>query len=367
MFLSVRHYTHRMQSPHADCGTPADERLRQLQDWLRGPLALAGARCAPASADASFRRYFRVWHGEQTFIAMDAPPALEDVRPFLQVAALLAATGINVPQVVAEHPAAGFLLLGDLGSTQYQTVLATADLATRDQLYADAAQTLLQLQVRGATAAEQLPAYSVALLARELELFPEWFLERHLQLSLSAAERDGLERAFAQLITAALEQPQVLVHRDYHSRNLMVCTPGYPGVLDFQDAVRGPVTYDLASLYKDCYLRWPREQVLAWVESYRVAALAAGLLPAAEDAAAFRRHFDLMGAQRHLKVLGIFARLWWRDGKPGYLHDLPRVLDYVLEVLPWYPELQPVQTLLADRVVPAFAAAQARALGAVSA
>ena len=187
------------------------------------------------------------------------------------------------------------------------------------------------------------------------------------QLSLSAAERDGLERAFAQLITAALEQPQVLVHRDYHSRNLMVCTPGYPGVLDFQDAVRGPVTYDLASLYKDCYLRWPREQVLAWVESYRVAALAAGLLPAAEDAAAFRRHFDLMGAQRHLKVLGIFARLWWRDGKPGYLHDLPRVLDYVLEVLPWYPELQPLQTLLADRVVPAFAAAQARALGAVSA
>jgi len=212
-----------------------------------------------------------------------------------------------------------------------------------------------------------LPAYSLALLDREMQLLPEWFLERHLHLALTADERHQLELAFANLAVAALAQTQVLVHRDYHSRNLMVCAPGNPGILDFQDAVRGAITYDLVSLYKDCYLRWPRARVLAWVEDYRRAAIDAALLPASVDEMAFRRDFDLMGVQRHLKVLGIFARLWWRDGKSGYLHDLPRVLDYVLEVLPDYPQLAPLHKLFHERVVPAFAGAQTRAFEAARA
>jgi aminoglycoside/choline kinase family phosphotransferase len=226
---------------------------------------------------------------------------------------------------------------------------------------------LLQLQGRGQEASLRVPAYSLAALDREMQLFPEWFLERHLHLALTAVERDALELVFARLATAALEQTQVFVHRDYHSRNLMVCEPGNPGILDFQDAVRGAITYDLVSLYKDCYLRWPREQVVTWVEFYRAAAIDALVLPATVDSATFLRHFDLMGVQRHLKVLGIFARLWWRDGKSTYLHDLHRVLDYVLEVLPRYPELQPLQPLFVERVLPAFESAQARALAAARA
>lgn len=359
-----------MPSPDVPATTvslPPDERLQRLQAWLTETLGLDGATCEPASADASFRRYFRVRHEGRTSIAMDAPPAREDTRPFVRIAGMMAATGVNVPRVLAEQPEEGFLLLSDLGTTQYQQVLEQADESTRDALYRDAAASLLQLQARGAEAAMRLPAYSLAQLDRELQLLPEWFLERHLHLVLGADERNQLELAFARLAAAALAQTQVLVHRDYHSRNLMVGEPGHPGILDFQDAVRGAITYDLVSLYKDCYLRWPRPQVLAWVEAYRQAAIDAGILPASVGAAAFVRDFDLMGVQRHLKVLGIFARLWWRDGKSGYLHDLPRVLDYVLEVLPLYPELAPLGVLFNARVVPAFAAAQARALQAAAA
>jgi N-acetylmuramate 1-kinase len=350
-----------MTAPDRTSAAPPDERLALLTRWVHGPLGLAGATLAPASADASFRRYFRVTTPARTYIAMDAPPDREDVGPFLKVAGLMATTGINVPAVVAEDRGAGFLLLGDLGATQYQGALESADAAARAALYGDAAAALLQLQSRGQAAAAELPPYGLALLDREMQLFPDWFLGRHLGQAIDAATRDALELTFARLAAAALEQPQVFVHRDYHSRNLMVCEPGRPGILDFQDAVRGAVTYDLVSLYKDCYLRWPREDVLAWVEAYRVAAVQARVIPRDLDAAAFLRHFDLMGAQRHLKVLGIFARLWWRDGKPSYLHDLPRVLDYVLEVLPLYPELAPLRPLFADHVVPAFAAAQERA------
>jgi len=366
-FLTIRHYNHRMLPPDAVSPPAADERLARLRHWLESTLGMARAECAPASADASFRRYFRVWHGGHTYVAMDAPPAREDTRPFVKVAALMAATGVNVPQIIAEHPEDGFLLLSDLGTTQYQQVLTGADERTRDRLYRDAAVALLQLQCRGQEASLRVPAYSLTTLDREMQLFPEWFLERHLHLALTAVERDALELVFARLATAALEQTQVFVHRDYHSRNLMVCEPGNPGILDFQDAVRGAITYDLVSLYKDCYLRWPREQVVTWVEFYRAAAIDALVLPATVDSATFLRHFDLMGVQRHLKVLGIFARLWWRDGKPTYLHDLHRVLDYVLEVLPRYPELQPLQPLFVERVLPAFESAQARALVAARA
>lgn len=356
-----------MPTPDAVSPVLPDERLQCLLAWLHGTVGLAGARCEPASADASFRRYFRVHHEGATTIAMDAPPGREDTRPFVRIARLLRETGVNVPHILAEEPEQGFLLLSDLGNTQYQPVLAAADEATREKLYGDAAAALLRMQAGGQRAALGLPVYSLALLDREMQLLPEWFLERHLHLALSTDERHALESVFARLAVAALSQVQVLVHRDYHSRNLMVCTAGNPGILDFQDAVRGPITYDLVSLYKDCYLRWPRPRVLAWVESYRREAVEAGLLSPAVDAATFVRDFDLMGVQRHLKVLGIFARLWWRDGKSGYLHDLPRVLDYVLEVLPLYPELAPLEALFHARVVPAFAGGQTRALAAARA
>ncbi|MEY4376206.1 MAG: hypothetical protein RJB26_756, partial [Pseudomonadota bacterium] len=262
-----------MLPPDAVSPPAADERLVRLRQWLESSLGMSGAECAPASADASFRRYFRVWHGGHTYVAMDAPPAREDTRPFVKVAGLMAATGVNVPRIIAEQPEEGFLLLSDLGTTQYQQVLTGADERTRDRLYRDAAVALLQLQGRGHDAALRVPAYTLAELGRELQLFPEWFLERHLHLALTANERHALELVFARLAMAALEQTQVLVHRDYHSRNLMVCEPGNPGILDFQDAVRGAITYDLVSLYKDCYLRWPREQVVTWVEFYRAAAV----------------------------------------------------------------------------------------------
>jgi aminoglycoside/choline kinase family phosphotransferase len=335
-----------------------DPRLARLEHWVRHGLGMAAARVAPASADASFRRYFRVAHAGRTYVAMDAPPDKEDLGPFVAVAEALARVGVNVPRILESDREQGFLLLADLGSRHYLSALNEG--ADPDPLYADAARALLAIQSRGGEAAAKLAPYGVAMLDREVQLFPEWFLGRHLGVEVGAAERDLIERSSARLAVAALEQPQVFVHRDYHSRNLMVCADANPGILDFQDAVRGAITYDLVSLYKDCYIVWPRERVLAWVRAYRRSAIAAGI--ALPDDAEFVRWFDLMGVQRHLKVLGIFARLWYRDGKSGYLRDLPTVLAYVVDAARAYAELAELARFVDEVVLPRFDAAQARAL-----
>ncbi len=333
-----------------------DTRKAELERWLAAALGQSPSRIAPASADASFRRYFRVWHEGQTWIAMDAPPGKEDLRPYLQVAQILAATGVNVPQVIASDLERGFLLLTDLGNRQYLDALRAGEDA--DLLYRDALDALLRLQAGAGDATSALPAYDALRLRQEIQLFPDWFLGRHLGITPDAAESAVLEEQFSLLVRSALGQPRVLVHRDYHSRNLMVCEDN-PGILDFQDAVVGPVSYDLVSLLKDCYIAWPRERVLGWLRQYREGATRAGLrFPG--DELDFLRAFDLMGLQRHLKVLGIFARLWYRDGKRAYLADLPLVLDYALEVTAAEPGLASLDRLLRERVVPAFAAAQAR-------
>lgn len=340
-----------------DLNISTDVRKAALETWLAGLLAGPPARIAPASADASFRRYFRVWHDGRTYIAMDAPPGREDLGPFIQVAEILAGASVNVPRVLERDADRGFLLLTDLGSRAYLDALREGE--DPDRLYGDAIAALVRIQSQAPAGAQRLPAYDAGRLQQEMALFPEWFLSRHLGLRLSAGELGVIERAVARLTEAALAQPQVLVHRDYHSRNLMVCDEN-PGILDFQDAVRGPTAYDLVSLLKDCYISWPRERVLEWLDVYRAAAAGAGL-HFGSHRAAFIEAFDLMGLQRHLKVLGIFARLWYRDGKPGYLADLPLVLEYALDATSRSGLMAELGEFLQERVVPEFAGAQHRA------
>ena len=320
------------------------QRIEQLRDWLQHAADLGETSLTPASEDASFRRYFRVHHAGGTAIAVDAPPEHEDSRPFVHVARALRAIGLNVPEILAVDYDLGFLLVGDLGETLYLDVL---DEASAERLYGDALDALLVLQASAPEVPGGLPPYDRRRLLDELALFPAWFLDRHLDRPPGAVERTELEAAFEVLVASALEQPQVAVHRDYHSRNLMRVEVDNPGILDFQDAVIGPVTYDPVSLLRDCYVRWPRERVESWALGYHARALQAGVLRE-RDEARFLRWFDLMGLQRHLKVLGIFARLWHRDGKPGYLDDLPRVLDYAIEVAADYPELGALHRLLAE-------------------
>jgi N-acetylmuramate 1-kinase len=336
----------------------ADPRLLRLERWIAALPGPPIERIAPASADASFRRYFRVHRGGGTQIAMDAPPERESLDEWLRVARILAATGVHVPPVLAVDAEQGFVLMGDLGRQHYLEALGHG--ADPEPLYADAIDALVQLQSGDPAAAAALPPYDRELLLREMELFPEWFLGRHLSLAPGAAERSTIAGAFEWLAGEALAQPVVLVHRDYHSRNLLVRPEGNPGIVDFQDAVRGPISYDLVSLLKDCYVVWPRARLLVWLDRYRSAASAAGLSVGA-DRAEFLHWFDVMGLQRHIKVLGIFARLWHRDGKPGYLGDLPRVLDYTLVVTGALPELAAFDAYLRSEVVPAFAAVQRRA------
>lgn len=326
-----------------------DARLALLQGWLTRDLALRPQRIEPASSDASFRRYFRVVCDESTLVAMDAPPAMEDVRPYLRVTALLEALGIHVPHVYETDVAQGFVLLEDLGSTHYLARLGAG--GDPQSLYGDALQALAEIQLRGAAAAAELAPYDRAPLARELAEMPEWFLERHLALELTSADREMIAAAFEFLIAEALSQPEVFVHRDYHSRNLMVLGERNPGVIDFQDALRGPIGYDLASLLKDCYISWPRQRVLEWVHGYRSLLQSRGGRVGGGPAQ-FLRWFDLIGAQRHIKVLGRFARLWYRDGKPGYLRDLPLTLDYVREVCRLYPELAALSDFIERRATP---------------
>ena len=336
----------------------SDSRLAQLTQWLRDDLGFAGASLAPASTDASFRRYFRLIRDAQAYIVMDAPPQKEDSAPFLKIARMLAGMNLNVPLVLARDMERGFLLLSDLGTRQYLDELPAPGAA--DKLYADALDALCTMQTADGRIAADLPGYDEALLMREMELMPEWFLRRHLLLNLADEERGMLDRLFGILVRAAAEQPAVFVHRDYHSRNLLVSAENNPGILDFQDAVWGPVTYDLASLLKDCYIAWPPQRVRAWVLGYREKLLEAGFDLEAGDGE-FLRWFDLIGLQRHIKVLGIFARLYYRDGKSQYLKDLPRVLRYVRETASAYPETSAFAAFLERRIVPLFEDAQRRA------
>jgi N-acetylmuramate 1-kinase len=337
----------------------SDSRLANLTRWVIEDLGFDGAGIAPASVDASFRRYFRVTLGEDSYIVMDAPPDKEDSGPFLTVARILGSMNLNAPIVLARDMARGFLLLSDLGSRQYLDALPEDGAA--DRLYGDALEALRIMQTTDWPAAQQLPRYDRALLLREMELLPEWFLQRHLGSRIAANERAMLDRLFDSLVSAALEQPATFVHRDYHSRNLLVTPRNNPGILDFQDAVRGPVTYDLASLLKDCYIAWPAARVRDWVLEYRESLLEAGFaLPA--DAAQFMRWFDLTGLQRHIKVLGIFARLFYRDGKSQYLRDLPRVLAYARDTAAQYAETEHFADFIVKRIDPVFEDAQRRAL-----
>ncbi len=317
--------------------TAQDDRLQQLKAWL-GQVLPGHSEPVPASSDASFRRYFRVFCGDRSWIVMDAPPAQEDCGPFVQVSGLLAQAGVRVPEVHGRDLVQGFLLLDDLGQ---ETFLSRIQQGDGKAAYALAIDSLLRIQ---AAPASGLPAYDAALLQREMDLFHDWYLARHLGRQLDPAEQAGWVACCQALTAAALAQPRVFVHRDYHSRNLMWDGESGIGVLDFQDAVCGPISYDLVSLLRDCYIAWPGDQVEAWCADYHAAARAAGL--PVPDLQRFRRDFDWMGVQRHLKAAGIFARLNHRDGKPGYLADIPRTLAYVRAVSARYPELAPLHRLV---------------------
>jgi len=312
------------------------DRLEQLKHWLESELDFSEYTITPASTDASFRRYFRVAHQGESFIVMDAPPEKENSRPFIDISRMLFDVGLNVPAVIDYDLEQGFLLLSDLGSRSYLDELNGDSV---ERLYGDALSALATIQtcIPGDAG---LPAYDRALLLKELELFREWLLGRHLGITPDAAQAATINAAFSLLADNALEQPQVCVHRDYHSRNLMVRQRNNPGILDFQDAVIGPVTYDLVSLLRDCYIEWPRAQVEDWALGYQQLALQSGILREEHgDPVRFLRWFDLMGMQRHLKAAGIFARLNHRDGKSGYLGDIPRTLAYVVEVASRHDEL----------------------------
>jgi aminoglycoside/choline kinase family phosphotransferase len=332
---------------HSPMNLSTDPRLEALSDWLRRDLKLAVDDIRPASSDASFRRYFRARLGEEAFIVMDAPPSHEDVRPFIHISGLLREAGVQAPRIHAQDIDQGFLLLCDFGDRAYLSAL-NAD--TADALYGDAMDSLVRLKRGVDIAGSGLPPYDEALLRREMDLFRDWFLGRLLALDLGPAALAVLDDAWASLAASALAQPKVCVHRDYHSRNLMVTARDNPGVLDFQDAAIGPVTYDLVSLLRDCYIAWPREQVEGWAFDYHRRLLDAGLASGSGEEE-FLRWFDLMGVQRHLKAIGIFSRLKLRDGKPGYLADIPRTLNYVVEVCARYPELADFLALLQDRVL----------------
>ena len=319
----------------------ADARLA----WARAATGDAALALERASMDAGFRSYWRGATADGSRIVMDSPPDKEDVRPWLRMRALLEGGGVRVPRVLAEEVDRGFLLLEDLGRDTY---LHAIDADNADALFDAAVDQLLRLQAIAPPA--DLPAYDEALLARELRLFDEWFLGRHLGVALDCEDLESIDLVYRRLIDAALAQPQVLVHRDFMPRNLMPAADG-PAVLDFQDAVRGPIAYDALSLFKDAFLSWPEARVDGWVDRYHARAQAAGL--PVPPLARFRRDADWIGVQRHLKVMGIFARLNHRDGKPKYLADAPRFLAYLDAVLPKYPELAPLSALLDRHVRPA--------------
>lgn len=314
------------------------DRLQELQSWTATALGLAAPALEPASSDASFRRYFRTSAQGRSYVIMDAPPSQGDCRPFLHVAGLLKEAGLHVPEVLAEDLQRGFLLLEDLGLRTYLEVLTEGN---ADRLFGDAIDALILWQ--RATRSGQLPVYDRAFLHRELMLFPEWYVTRHLKLELTAMDMMALQDAFKLLEDSALGQPQVFMHRDYMPRNLMVSEPN-PGVLDFQDAVMGPITYDVTSLFRDAFISWPESRIKGWRLQYRDAARKAGLSVPGEKE--FERASDWMGMQRHIKILGLFARINYRDGKPQYLKDTPRFLGYLRGAGSLYKEFTPLLKLL---------------------
>jgi hypothetical protein len=316
------------------------DRQQQLTAWVAAALGMPDPVLEPASADASFRRYFRTSTRGHSYIVMDAPPPQEDCRPFVRIAALLRDAGVHAPQVLAQDLQQGFLLLDDLGRQTYLDVFNAGN-ADADALFDDALTALVRWQQ--ASRPGVLPPYDRVLLHRELMLYPDWYVTRHLRLELTSMEQMTLMDAFRLLEDSALAQPQVYVHRDYMPRNLMLSTPN-PGVLDFQDAVYGPLTYDVVSLFKDAFLSWPEERVQGWRRRYREKALAAGL--PVPELAEFERAFDWMGMQRHLKVVGIFARIRYRDAKPHYLKDIPRFLGYLRQTGSLYKEFTPLLRLI---------------------
>ena len=323
-----------------------DARLNTLHNWLKAlqpSWQLDLDTLAPASADASFRRYFRIESQNPDFgtlIIMDAPPQHEPLDAFIQVELLLSEAGLNVPKILEQNVSEGFLLLNDLGNATY---LADLNDQTANHLYQDATHALIQMQL--ASKPNVLPNYDEALLQRELDLFPEWYLKKHLNIQLTNLQQEQINTSFELIIANNLAQAKVYVHRDYHSRNLMVTAINNPGVLDFQDAVYGPITYDASSLWRDAYIAWPEERVIDWVIKFWEQGRKAGL-PMTEDFGQFYRDFEWMGLQRHLKVLGIFARLFHRDGKNGYLKDIPLVLEYAIATANRYIELKPLARIL---------------------
>jgi hypothetical protein len=330
-----------------------DTRLQLLTDWVRQFPGFERCKAEPVSGDASFRRYFRVWrHLDQerhpAFMVMDAPPEHEDCAPFVAIARHWHRQGVAVPDIIQADLKQGFLLLEDFGD---QLMLGQLNDDSADPLYRSALDELALIARQDSPADYPLPPYDATLLEREMALFPDWLLEQQLGMTLENSERALLDTTFSMLRESALAQPEVTVHRDYHSRNLLV-RPGAarPGVIDFQDAVTGPVTYDVVSLLKDCYIQWPEGRIGTWLERYRQNTLDAGLHRA--DRETFRQWFELMGMQRHLKAAGIFARLSIRDGKHGYLDDIPRTVQYLMVASSRQPALRHFHEWLSDRVMP---------------
>ena len=326
-----------------------DFRALSLLDWLQNDVLLDINAFEPASSDASFRRYFRIHTPKTSLIAMDAPPDKENILPFLKVAELMATAGVKVPAIFQHNADEGFVLLEDFGKHSYLDTLNTDN---ANPLYHSAFDELFTLQSQLDTTTSGLPRYDHALLTRELGIFEEWFARQWLDIELPTELWQTTQNW---LIDAALAQPVCCVHRDYHSRNLMALATHTPGIIDFQDAVIGPITYDLVSLLRDCYIAWPEAQVAEWRSAYHQRLVNAGLIET--DANTFNRWFDLMGMQRHLKAIGIFTRLHLRDGKSGYLADIPRTLAYVSAVSKSYPELADFNNFLENDLLPAYRAA----------
>jgi aminoglycoside/choline kinase family phosphotransferase len=342
-------------------GMSKDQREVSLNDWARVQLASRSIEMLPyehldvVSDDASFRRYFRYQAQPHGYIFVDAPPDKEDSKPFVFIAKHLADAGLNAPEVYAVDYELGFMMLSDLGNTLYLSVLEGSEEGGEEgseeggheSLYQDALKAIYAMQFIDA----ELPVYDRSRLQQEMDLFPDWFLKKQLGLSLSSEEMEMLNAVFELMIGNALEQPRFFVHRDYHSRNVMVTRPGFPGIIDFQDAVKGAVTYDLVSLLRDCYLALPSDEVTRWVNEFRCMLLDNGRIEEVDEIT-FRRWFDLMGLQRHLKCAGIFSRLNLRDGKSGYLSDIPRVVSYMIEVCREYQELHRFGDWLSEAVEP---------------
>ena len=322
------------------------DRLKLLRHWLSVELGFKDYSLTPASEDASFRRYFRVLHSDGSDIVMDAPPDKEDCSAYLDISARLLACNVNVPEVKARDLVNGFLLLTDLGTELYLDVLTGRNVNT---LYNDAIDALLMMQINANS--NGLPVYDETLLMTEMHLFRQWLLGKHLQLELTDSQEQLLDKAFTLLTQSALQQPTVFVHRDYHSRNLFHNERANPGIIDFQDAVAGPLAYDLVSLLKDCYIKWSRAEINNWVHAYYQRASES--LAMHLDEQQFMRWFDLMGVQRQLKASGIFARLMHRDGKAGYLKDIPRTLSYIVDLQDDYPELADLTRFIQRHVLSA--------------